>query len=74
MKKNILVIGPSIKRSKGGMATVIDGMVSDRELNFNKNIKVHESYSDGNIIYRLLFSIIAYIRFIFIYQKIIKEK
>lgn len=69
MKKNILVIGPSIKRSKGGMATVIDGMVSDRELNFNKNIKVHESYSDGNIIYRLLFSIIAYIRFIFIYQK-----
>lgn len=69
MNKKILIIGPSTRRSKGGMATVIEGIMTDNKLNSNYNIKMHESYSDGNILYRLIFSIVAYIRFIFIYNK-----
>lgn len=69
MNKRVLIIGPSISRSKGGMATVIEGIMTDSKLNSKHSIDVHESYSDGNIIYRLIFSIIAYIRFIFIYHK-----
>ena len=69
MNKNILIIGPGIKHSKGGMATVVEGIITDSKLNSNYNITVHESYSDGNVLYRLIFSIISYIKFIFIYNK-----
>ena len=69
MSRKILIIGPSINHSKGGMATVIEGIVTDSKLNSKHSIDAHESYSDGNIIYRIIFSIIAYIRFIFIYNK-----
>lgn len=69
MNRKVLIIGPSINRSKGGMATVIEGIMTDSKLNSKHSIDVHESYSDGNIIYRLIFSIVAYIRFIFIYHK-----
>ncbi|MGJ0841788.1 glycosyltransferase family 4 protein [Clostridium tertium] len=65
----ILLIGPSPIKSKGGMATVIQGIMEDSELNSKKSIELHESYSDGNILFRLLFSIFSFIRFIFIYDK-----
>lgn len=69
MSRKILIIGPSINRSKGGMATVIEGIMADSKLNSNHCIEVHESYVDGNIIHRLIFSLIAYIHFMFIYNK-----
>lgn len=69
MKKNILQIGPSITRSKGGMATVLDGIKNNKLLNSNHNINFHDSYIDGNIIKRLIFSVIAYIKFKTIYSK-----
>lgn len=69
MKRNILVIGPSIKQSKGGMATVIDGIMNDQMLNSENNIDFHESFIDGNIVSRLLFSLKAYIQFRAIYSK-----
>ncbi|MDU4761622.1 MAG: glycosyltransferase family 4 protein [Clostridium perfringens] len=65
----VLEIGPSPVKSKGGMATVIRGIMEDEQLNSKKIISLHESYSDGNILYRLIFSILAFIKFIFIYNK-----
>lgn len=63
------MIGPSPYRSKGGMATVIKGMEDSCELNSKFDINIHESYIDGNIIKRLLFSIYSFIQFLFVYKK-----
>ena len=60
-KKKVLIIGPSPTNSKGGMATVIQEMLESKVLNNNFNLKIHESYRDGNVFYRLLFSIYALI-------------
>ncbi|MFR4479036.1 MAG: glycosyltransferase family 4 protein [Fusobacterium sp.] len=69
MKKKVLIIGPSPFKSKGGMATVIQEMLESEVLNNDFDLGIHESYRDGNIFYRLLFSIYSFIRFLFIYKK-----
>lgn len=65
----VLVIGPSPYRSKGGMATVIKGIEDDHELNSKFEIDIHESYIDGNLVIRLLFSIYSFVKFCFLYKK-----
>jgi len=65
----VLLIGPSPKKSKGGMATVIQEIKDDIELNKKFDIDVLDSYIDGNIVIRLLFSIYAYMKFILFYTK-----
>lgn len=65
----VLEIGPSPSRSKGGMAAVIKGIQEDKSINAEFDIDIHESYIDGHIIIRLLFSIYAYIKFLCIYKK-----
>lgn len=65
----IMEIGPSPTKSKGGMATVIEGILTDKSLNSKNSISLHESYCDGNIIHRLLFSLISFIKFTLIYNK-----
>lgn len=60
----ILVVGPSPDRSKGGMATVIDEIRGDKKLNKDFNIDIYDSYIDGNIITRLGFSVISFVRFL----------
>lgn len=67
--KKILVIGPSGTRSKGGMATVINDIGRDPELNSKYQITMHESYIDGPYLVRFLFSIWGFIRFLFIFRK-----
>lgn len=62
-KKRILIIGPSPTRSKGGMATVIEEIQNDRDLNEKFDIEVFESYIDGNKITRLFYSVYAFVRF-----------
>ena len=64
-KPSILVIGPSPDRSKGGMATVIDEIRCDKELNTNFNIDIYDSYIDGNIFKRLGFSVLSFTRFLY---------
>lgn len=64
MEIKILVIGPSPLRSKGGMASVIDEIQKDENLNKNARIDIYESYTDGNRIHVLLYSVYAYIRFL----------
>ena len=61
----ILVIGPSPTKSKGGMATVIDEIQKDKDLNSKFDIEIYESYIDGNKLKVALFSIISFIRFYF---------
>lgn len=69
MNKKVLIIGPSPFKSKGGMATVIQEMLESEVLNNEFDLEMHESYRDGNIFYRLLFSIYSFIKFVFIYKK-----
>lgn len=68
-KKRVLMIGPSINRSKGGMATVINDIREDVELNQKYDIDFLPSYRDGNIIVRILYSFIAFIEFCLIYKR-----
>lgn len=65
----VLVVGPSPTRSKGGMTTVIQEMLESDILNNEFDLEMHESYRDGNIFYRFLFSIYGIIKFLFIYKK-----
>lgn len=64
----VLEIGPSVNRSKGGMATVILGISQSKELNTIHKIDLFESYIDGNIFRRLLFSIYSYFKLYAIYK------
>lgn len=63
--QRILVVGPSPDRSKGGMATVIDEIRGDKKLNKDFHIDIYDSYIDGNIITRLGFSVLSFMRFLF---------
>ena len=65
----VLEIGPSPNRSKGGMAAVIKGIQEDRVINSQFDIGIHESYIDGHVIKRLLFSIYAYLKFFCVYRR-----
>lgn len=60
----VLVVGPSPDRSKGGMATVIKEIRDDVKLNSEFDIDIFESFVDGGKIKRLLFSVLAYVRFV----------
>ena len=60
----ILVIGPSPTKSKGGMATVIREIQEDKKLNEKYEIDVFESYIDGNVIIRIVYSVYRYILFL----------
>lgn len=62
-KKEILVVGPSPTRSKGGMATVIEEIEKDKKLNEQFDIDIYESFIDGNKVVRFFFSIYAFIKF-----------
>lgn len=62
-RKKILVVGPSTTRSKGGMATVIEEIEQDKNLNTQFDIDVYDSYIDGNKVARFFYSIYAFIKF-----------
>lgn len=65
----VLVVGPSPSRSKGGMATVIQNIEKDVDLNKEFEIDIHESFIDGSVIRRALHSVVGYMRFLRIYKK-----
>lgn len=68
-KTKVLIIGPSPTKSNGGMATVIGGQLSDKELNSKYDISMHASFVDGNKIWRVVYSIFAYLFFLRKYKK-----
>lgn len=61
----VLVVGPSPTKSKGGMATVIEEIEKDKQLNDKFDIDIYESYVDGNKLKVLLFSVFSFLRFYF---------
>lgn len=63
-KKKLLIIGPSPTKSKGGMATVISNQLTDKELNSKYDISMYSSFVDGNKIWRIVYSIFAYLFFL----------
>ncbi len=65
----VLVIGPSIDKARGGMATVIKGMEESELLNREYEMDSFPSYMDGNLAIRILYSVYAYLRFLFCYKK-----
>ena len=65
----VLEIGPSSTGSKGGMATVIQGISESKELNKIHDIDLFDSYIDGNIFTRIIFSIYSYFKFYTVYKK-----
>lgn len=65
----ILLVGPSPEKSYGGMATVIRNMRDDKILNQKHEIAVHDSYIDGNIVKRLIFSGVAFVKYLTIVNK-----
>jgi len=69
MKSKVLEIGPSRVRSKGGMATVLQNIGQDKQLNERFEISFHASYVDGSLPVRLIYSIFAYLKFLIIHRK-----
>lgn len=65
----VLVIGPSDRGSRGGMAAVARGIRESGLLNREFEIDVFPSYIDGNLLVRLLYSIFGCLRFLRIYRK-----
>ncbi len=62
---SVLVVGPSTTKSKGGMATAIQGIKDSQILKKNFKIDIFESYIDGRKIIRFFFSIYAFLTFYF---------
>lgn len=60
----VLVIGPSMEKSKGGISTVIREMKEDSDLCDKFDIDFYESYIDGNKLKILLFSLFSFFKFI----------
>lgn len=59
----VLVIGPSYTKSKGGMATVIKGIVENNKVLKDTEVAFFPSYVDGSKLVVLLYSIIGFFCF-----------
>ena len=59
----VLIVGPSSKHSKGGMASVIRDIEEDKALTDVFDIDSYESYRDGGKLSVLLYSAYAYLKF-----------
>lgn len=68
-KIRILEIGPSRNRTKGGMATVIEQINNSKLLNEEFDIDFFESYIDTGKIRSIIFSVCAWVRFLFTFKQ-----
>lgn len=59
----VLVIGPDINKTKGGMSSVVKGMIEDPEMNKKVDISLFSSTIDGNFFIKVLYGIVALFRF-----------
>ncbi len=60
----ILEIGPSPTRSQGGMAAVLQGLLKDKANFPGMELRCYESYIDGPLPIRVLFSLYSFLRFL----------
>ena len=63
----VLMVGPT--KTKGGMATVINGYLEDEVLNEDIEVESYASFLAGSFLFRLFYSLIAFLRFTLIYKK-----
>ena len=54
---DVLIVGPSIKRSKGGMGTVISEHLTSSSINKHNKLSYLISHVDGNVFEKILYSI-----------------
>lgn len=66
-KLRVLVIGPDRKLAKGGMSSVIRAIGSSARLQEAFEITLYASYIDGNAGKRFLYSVWAFLRFLFLW-------
>jgi len=66
---NVLLVGPSLTKSKGGMTAVISGIISDEILQKDYRIDSFASTIDGNIIAKLIYSFVALFKFLHVVKK-----
>lgn len=57
MKKRVLIVGPSITETKGGMATVIKNMLDDRMLNTKYEISYVISHTEKSAVHKILYTL-----------------
>ena len=67
----VCVIGPSDRKSFGGMATVINDLRNDSSFCERNEVCFYPSYIDGILLIRFLFCIFSFLKFVFIVK--IKE-
>lgn len=65
----ILMIGPSIDATKGGIATVVKDIKYSKMLNERFKIDIFASCIDGIFLVRLLYSLYAFLKFLTIYNR-----
>lgn len=66
MKKKVLVVGPSMKKTKGGMAAVIIQEMKEEELKKKFSLHAYSSYREENPYVRVLYSICKIIASFFV--------
>lgn len=65
----VLIIGPSVTDSKGGMASVTQAILNDAEFNKECQIDTLASYVDGNKIMKLFCFFAAYLKLLWIMHR-----
>ena len=61
----ILIVGPDMKKAKGGMAQVIAGVLEDEELSTKYDMHVFSSYKDGSLPFIIAYGVLRFIVFFF---------
>lgn len=69
MKTRILEVGPDLKKSSGGMRSVIRQICENQKLRTEFDISAFGSFRDGNKISRFVFCVSAYLKFLWIIRK-----
>lgn len=66
---NILIVGPSITGTPGGMATVIQDMLEDPQWCKHHRVSHLVTHHEGSSFSKLLYALIAYIKFLLIVRQ-----
>lgn len=65
----VLLIGPSPYRAQGGMASVLKDILRSEQLNRRYELDMHESYIEGSLVKRGVFSVAAFFKFLRKYKE-----
>jgi len=63
--RRVLNIGPNVTKSYGGMVTVINQIKNSKRINNSFKVDIFETYIDGNVLKRLVYSFFQCLKFKF---------